>query len=57
MWHVQPLSAQPRQPGLVVFSPLQHKRKDQPVGVAIDGEDPPADDIALRIVALAIDNR
>ncbi|GKI94557.1 hypothetical protein NUBL2908_49370 [Klebsiella pneumoniae] len=57
MRRVQPLGAQPRQPGGVVFSPLQHKGIDQPGSVAIDGEDPPADDIALRIVALAIDNR
>ncbi|STU91562.1 AraC family transcriptional regulator [Klebsiella pneumoniae] len=39
MRRVQPLGAQPRQPGGVVFSPLQHKGIDQPGSVAIDGED------------------
>ena len=51
------LCLQAAQPGVILFPPLQNKGIDQAVKIAVNGEDPPADNVALRIVALAVDDR
>lgn len=51
------LGLQADQPGVILFAPLQNERIDQAIKVAVNGEDPPADNVALRIVALAVDDR